>query len=146
MMKKGTIQKRWLIFYTVRNGVIKMVYVQKSFQKERAKLYIVPTPIGNLDDMTFRAVETLKKVDQIACEDTRQTQKLLNHFQINTSLISYHEHNKFDREELLISMLKEGQSIALVSDAGMPMISDPGFELVRRCREEKIDVITLPGD
>jgi len=122
-----------------------MVYVQKSFQNDEAKLYIVPTPIGNLDDMTFRAVETLKKVDKIACEDTRQTQKLLNHFQIQTPVISYHEHNKYDREEMIISMLKEGQSLALVSDAGMPMISDPGFELVRRCRDERIDVITLPG-
>ncbi|MGM8215725.1 16S rRNA (cytidine(1402)-2'-O)-methyltransferase [Bacillaceae bacterium W0354] len=122
-----------------------MVHIQKSFLNDRAKLYMVPTPIGNLDDMTFRAINILKEADVIACEDTRQTKKLLNHFQIDTPLISYHEHNKFDRETELISKLKEGQTIALVSDAGMPVISDPGYELVRRAREENIDVVALPG-
>lgn len=122
-----------------------MVQIQKSFQNDGAKLYVVPTPIGNLDDMTIRAVNILKEVDVIACEDTRQTSKLINHFNIEASLISYHEHNKFERENQLLDLLKQGKSIALVSDAGMPIISDPGAELVRRVREEGFDVIVLPG-
>ncbi|TFB21052.1 16S rRNA (cytidine(1402)-2'-O)-methyltransferase [Filobacillus milosensis] len=122
-----------------------MVQVQKSFDSNDPLLYIVPTPIGNLDDMTFRAVKTLESVDLVACEDTRQSSKLLNHFNIDKPLLSYHEHNKHNREESIIEKLKEGQKIALVSDAGMPIISDPGFELVKRAREEGIDVTVLPG-
>ncbi|PKR77485.1 16S rRNA (cytidine(1402)-2'-O)-methyltransferase [Halalkalibacillus sediminis] len=122
-----------------------MVHIQKSFEGQQAKLYIVPTPIGNLEDMTFRSVDTLKMVDLIACEDTRQSKKLMNHFEIETALVSYHEHNKFAREEELITKLKNGNNIAIVSDAGMPMISDPGYEMVRRAREEEIDVVVLPG-
>ncbi|GEL78274.1 16S rRNA (cytidine(1402)-2'-O)-methyltransferase [Tenuibacillus multivorans] len=122
-----------------------MVHIQKSFDSDDAKLFIVPTPIGNLDDMTFRAVKTLENVELIACEDTRQTKKLLSHFNIEKPLLSYHEHNKYNREEGLVDRLKQGQSIALVSDAGMPIISDPGFEIVRRSREEGIDVTVLPG-
>ncbi|MGP4073057.1 16S rRNA (cytidine(1402)-2'-O)-methyltransferase [Piscibacillus sp. B03] len=122
-----------------------MVQIQRSFKGESPRLYIVPTPIGNLDDMTYRAVKTLQQVDAIACEDTRQTKKLLHYFEIEKPLISYHEHNKFDREEKLVERLKNGEMIALVSDAGMPIISDPGFELVRRVREEGISVTVLPG-
>lgn len=122
-----------------------MVQIQQSFKGESPRLYIVPTPIGNLDDMTYRAVKTLQQVDAIACEDTRQTKKLLHYFEIEKPLISYHEHNKFDREEKLVERLKNGEMIALVSDAGMPIISDPGFELVRRVREEGISVTVLPG-
>ncbi|MFD2638534.1 16S rRNA (cytidine(1402)-2'-O)-methyltransferase [Piscibacillus salipiscarius] len=122
-----------------------MVQIQKSFDSKEPGLYIVPTPIGNLDDMTYRAVSILQSVDMIACEDTRQTKKLLHYFNIEKPLISYHEHNKFEREEKLINLLKDGQTIALVSDAGMPIISDPGFELVRRVREEGVNVTALPG-
>ncbi|WP_277673583.1 16S rRNA (cytidine(1402)-2'-O)-methyltransferase [Piscibacillus halophilus] len=122
-----------------------MVQIQKSFDQEEPSLYIVPTPIGNLDDMTYRAVKTLQMVDAVACEDTRQTKKLLHYFEIEKSLISYHEHNKYDREDRIIQQLKKGQKIALVSDAGMPIVSDPGFELVRRAREEGLKVTVLPG-
>lgn len=123
--------------------------IQKSFQDQDhhtyGKLYVVPTPIGNLDDITIRALHTLKAVDMIAAEDTRQTRKLLNHFEINTTLVSYHEHNKESKGNRLIEDLKEGKEIALVSDAGMPAISDPGYELVRDATNEGISVIVLPG-
>lgn len=112
---------------------------------ENGKLYICPTPIGNLDDMTFRGVQTLKMVDIIAAEDTRHTVKLLNHFEIKNKLISYHEHNKKSAGMMLVDKLIEGKNIALVSDAGMPGISDPGEDLVRLCIENDIDVIALPG-
>nr|WP_289038376.1 16S rRNA (cytidine(1402)-2'-O)-methyltransferase [uncultured Allobacillus sp.] len=123
-----------------------MVDVQKSFQNEsEAKLYLVPTPIGNLDDITYRALSTLQEVSYIACEDTRQTKKLLNHFDIHKPLISYHEHSNRQKEDELMSKLRNGDSIALVSDAGMPVVSDPGFGLIQRAREEHIDVVSLPG-
>lgn len=108
-------------------------------------LYLVGTPIGNLEDMTFRAIETLKNVDLIACEDTRVTKKLCHHFDITTPLQSYHEHNKAQMTDTLISTLLEGKSIALVSDAGLPLISDPGYELVVRAREAHITVTPIPG-
>lgn len=108
-------------------------------------LYLVPTPIGNLNDMTPRAVETLKQVDFIAAEDTRNTQKLLNHFDIHTKQISFHKFNTQERIPELIAMLKGGKNIAQVSDAGMPSISDPGHELVEACAAEEIRVIALPG-
>lgn len=108
-------------------------------------LYLVPTPIGNLNDMTPRAVETLKQADFIAAEDTRNTQKLLNHFDIHTKQISFHKFNTQERIPELIAMLKDGKSIAQVSDAGMPSISDPGHELVESCAAEGIRVIALPG-
>jgi len=108
-------------------------------------LYIVGTPIGNLDDMTFRAIETLKSVDLIASEDTRHTLKLLNHFDIKTPQTSYHEHNKKEKGLQLISKLKSGINIALVSDAGMPAISDPGEDLVTLCVENNIEFTVIPS-
>lgn len=109
------------------------------------KLYLCPTPIGNLGDMTIRTLETLKSVDLIAAEDTRNTLKLLNHFEISVPMTSYYEHNKAQKGGALIERLKKGESIALVSDAGMPAISDPGEDLVRLCIDEGIDVVPLPG-
>lgn len=108
-------------------------------------LYVVGTPIGNLDDMTFRAIATLKQVDAVAAEDTRHTAKLLNHFQISTPQLSYHDHNRISRIPELIQRLEHGQAIALVTDAGMPGISDPGYELVKACREADIPVVPIPG-
>lgn len=108
-------------------------------------LYLVPTPIGNLDDMTFRAVNTLKEVDLVACEDTRVTQKLLNHFDIDVSKMSYHEHNIHTQTQELIRELLNGKDIAQVSDAGMPSISDPGVELVAAAVAADIPVVPLPG-
>lgn len=111
------------------------------------KLYICGTPIGNLLDITFRVLETLKEVDYIICEDTRHTLKLLNHFEINAKgkLISYHEHNKLTKVNYLINLLNDGKNLALVSDAGMPFISDPGLELVKGCYENEIEVTTCPS-
>ena len=120
--------------------------VQSSFAKHQTgTLYLVPTPIGNLDDMTFRAVATLKDVDLIAAEDTRNTQKLLNHFEIETRQISFHEHNTQQRIPELIAKLQEGTNIAQCSDAGMPSISDPGKELVVAAIAADIPVVPLPG-
>lgn len=109
------------------------------------QLFLVPTPIGNLDDMTFRAVKTLREVDLIAAEDTRHTQLLLNHFEIKTKQISFHEHNTEERIPELIAKLKAGSKIAQCSDAGMPSISDPGKELVAAAVQAGIPVIPLPG-
>lgn len=114
-------------------------------QNSGGTLYLVPTPIGNLDDMTFRAIDTLKKVDLIAAEDTRHTQQLLNHFDIPTRQISFHEHNTEQRIPELITKLKTGISIAQCSDAGMPSISDPGKELVAAAVAANIPVVPLPG-
>ena len=108
-------------------------------------LYIVGTPIGNLEDITFRAVRILQAVDAIAAEDTRHTGKLLHHFQITTPQISYHEHNRITRTGELVERLQQGQAIALVSDAGMPGISDPGYELVKACVEAGLTVVPIPG-
>ena len=119
---------------------------QSSFKTTtQGVLYLVPTPIGNLGDMTYRAIETLKNVQLIAAEDTRNTQKLLNHFEIETKQISFHEHNTQQRIETLIEKLEAGDDIAQVSDAGMPSISDPGHELVKACIEANIAVVPLPG-
>lgn len=120
--------------------------VQMSFKGvESGILYLVPTPIGNLEDMTFRSVRMLKEVDLIASEDTRNTQKLLNHFEVETPQRSFHEHNYKERIPQLIEFLQSGKSIAQVSDAGMPSISDPGHELVVACIEAKVKVVALPG-
>lgn len=108
-------------------------------------LYLVATPIGNLKDISFRAVEVLKSVDLIACEDTRHTRKLLNAYEISAKLISYHEHNEAERAEELSGLLLEGKSIAVVSDAGTPGINDPGFRLVQKCVELGIPVVPIPG-
>ncbi|MYY76775.1 16S rRNA (cytidine(1402)-2'-O)-methyltransferase [Ligilactobacillus salivarius] len=114
-------------------------------QTSNGTLYLVPTPIGNLGDMTSRAIEVLGEVDLIAAEDTRNTQKLLNHFNISTKQISFHEHNTQERIPKLVEKLKTGINIAQVSDAGMPSISDPGHELVEACIKEDIPVVPLPG-
>ena len=108
-------------------------------------LYVVATPIGNLEDMTFRAVRTLKEVAAIACEDTRQTRKLLEHFGVATRMVSYHEHNERERTGELLAMLETGSDVALVSDAGTPLISDPGFYLVQSAIAHGIRVTPIPG-
>ncbi|MCJ7842924.1 16S rRNA (cytidine(1402)-2'-O)-methyltransferase [Lederbergia sp. NSJ-179] len=120
---------------------------QKSFSKgtNKGTLYLVPTPIGNLEDMTFRAVRILKEVDVIAAEDTRNTKKLCHYYDISTGLVSYHEHNKEASGKELLKKLEAGQNIALVSDAGTPCISDPGYELVYQAVEAHISVVPLPG-
>jgi len=109
------------------------------------KLYLVATPIGNLEDMTLRAIRILKEVDLIAAEDTRQTIKLLNHLEISKPMISYHRHNEEIKTDRIIEELKEGKNIALVSDAGTPVISDPGEIIVRQAVEEGIEIIPIPG-
>ena len=108
-------------------------------------LYLVATPIGNLEDMTFRAIRTLKEVDLIAAEDTRNSIKLLNHFEIHTPMTSYHEYNKIEKAYVLIEEMKKGKDIALITDAGTPGISDPGEDLVRLCYENGVKVTSLPG-
>lgn len=108
-------------------------------------LYLVATPIGNMDDMTFRAIETLKSVDLIACEDTRTSRKLLDHFDIHTPVTSYHEFNKIDKAEYLLERLGAGENVAVITDAGLPGISDPGEELVAMCYERGLEVTTIPG-
>lgn len=120
---------------------------QKSFKghHETGSLYLVPTPIGNLEDMTYRSVRILQEVDLIASEDTRNTQKLLNHFEIQTPQKSLHKHNYKERIPQLIAELMSGRSIAQVSDAGMPSISDPGHELVLACIQAGIPVVAIPG-
>lgn len=120
--------------------------IQKSYEKtEQGVLYLIPTPIGNLEDMTFRAVRMLKEVSVIAAEDTRHSKKLLSHFDIHTPLISYHEHSKQSRIDLLIEKLESGEDVGLISDAGMPAISDPGYDVVRAAIESHLKVVTLPG-
>ncbi|HFI0791864.1 TPA: 16S rRNA (cytidine(1402)-2'-O)-methyltransferase [Streptococcus suis] len=121
--------------------------VQKSFKGQTSfgSLYLVPTPIGNLQDMTYRAIQTLKDVDMIAAEDTRNTGLLLKHFEIDTKQTSFHEHNAHEKIPVLIDWLKSGQSIAQVSDAGLPSISDPGHDLVKVAIAEDIPVVALPG-
>jgi 16S rRNA (cytidine1402-2'-O)-methyltransferase len=122
------------------------MWQQKSFNNpDIGALYVVATPIGNLEDMTYRAIRILKEADVIAAEDTRVTKKLCNYFEINTPITSYHEHNKLKSGEKLLEDLKQGKTIALVSDAGMPTISDPGYELVCLALENRFPVIPLPG-
>ncbi|MDP5276932.1 16S rRNA (cytidine(1402)-2'-O)-methyltransferase [Chengkuizengella axinellae] len=121
--------------------------VQKSFSEEQNKgcLYLVGTPIGNLEDISHRALRILKEAECIACEDTRQTRKLLTHFQISTRLISYHEHNKHTSGKEIIRLIEQGSDLALVSDAGLPVISDPGNDLVKLAIESNISIIPIPG-
>lgn len=118
---------------------------QKSFENQKSTLYLVATPIGNLNEMTYRAVEILKNVNYIAAEDTRNTIKLLNHFDITTKLISHHEHNIISSIPKIIHLLEEGNDIALVSDAGYPAISDPGYELVKETISHDFNVVPVSG-
>lgn len=111
----------------------------------QGKLYLCATPIGNLEDITLRVLRTLKEADLIAAEDTRNSIKLLNHFEIHTPMTSYHEYNKYEKGREMIAKLRQGKSIALITDAGTPGISDPGEELVKMCVEEGIEVTSLPG-
>lgn len=108
-------------------------------------LYVVATPIGNLQDITFRAVDVLKKVDRIAAEDTRHAALLLNHFSIQKPILSLHEHNERERSQMFLDWLQQGESVALISDAGTPLISDPGFDLVRKAKALALPVVALPG-
>lgn len=119
--------------------------IQKSNLDNTSTLYLVPTPIGNFDDMTFRSVEVLKNVDIIYCEDTRVTKVLLSHFQISTPLKSYHIFNETERLDEILNNLKKGLNIALVSDAGLPCISDPGFLISKYVIENNYNVVSLPG-
>ena len=119
--------------------------MQKSFKEEKPILYIVSTPIGNLKDITFRAIDILNEVDAILCEDTRTSGVLLNHYQIKKPLISYHEFNKLDQENRILNLLIEGKNLALISDAGTPGISDPGFEIIQKVIEKGYFVVSIPG-
>lgn len=112
---------------------------------EIGQLFIVATPIGNLNDITYRAVEVLNEVDIIAAEDTRHSGKLLSHYGINTKTTAFHDHNEKEKAQLLINWLKEGKNIALISDAGTPLISDPGYAIVNLCRNEGLQVTSIPG-
>ena len=116
-----------------------------SYKKDKGILYLVATPIGNMQDMTFRAVETLKSVDVIYAEDTRNSMYLLQHFDINTKLLSYHEFNKELKEDEIINKLLEGQNVAIISDAGLPVISDPGYDIARAAILHDIPVTPIPG-
>src|SRR5215475_12660406 len=116
-----------------------------AFQSPQGTLYLVGTPIGNLEDITLRALRILKEVDQIACEDTRHTQKLLSHYEIQKPLVSYHEHNEITRAPEIVVAMEQGAKIALVSDAGMPLVSDPGYRLVTLCARHQIPVVPIPG-
>ena len=118
---------------------------QLRSMQEKGKLILCATPIGNLEDITLRVLRTLREADLIAAEDTRNSIRLLNHFDIHTPMTSYHEYNKIEKGRQLVEKMKEGSTIALITDAGTPGISDPGEELVRMCREEGIEVTSLPG-
>lgn len=122
-----------------------MLKRQKTHMNEQSKLYMVGVPIGNFDDMTYRAVQTLQMVDMIYCEDTRVTKKLLNHFSIDKPLKSYHTFNENEITNQLLDLIREGKNIAVVSDAGMPIISDPGFLAVREAIQNDVDVVVVPG-
>jgi len=116
-----------------------------STDGQRGRLFVVGTPIGNLEDITLRAIRTLKEVDLIACEDTRRTQKLLNHYGIRSRTISYHEHNEMTCAPELVIQMEQGMNIALVTDAGMPVVSDPGYRLVHLAIRHNIPVVPVPG-
>ena len=114
-------------------------------EKAAGKLYLCATPIGNLDDITYRVLETLKSVDLIAAEDTRNSIKLLNHFDIHVPMTSYHEFNKIDKAKYLVNQMLDGTNIALITDAGTPGISDPGEEIVKEAIKNNIEIIAIPG-
>ncbi len=116
-----------------------------SYSRDKGILYLVATPIGNLSDMTFRAVDTLKNVDVIYAEDTRNSSVLLKHFNIETKLLSYHEFNKELKEDEIVTRLKNGENVAIISDAGLPVISDPGYDIARACIKNDIPVTPIPG-
>jgi len=116
-----------------------------NYQNEKATLFLIPTPIGNLEDMTFRAVTTLEKVDLIYAEDTRVSKKILSYYNINKNLISLHEHNESKRYEEILSNLNKGLNIGIISDAGMPLLSDPGFLIVNEAKKAGFNVVALPG-
>lgn len=139
-----------MMCYTTDNISLKVIKIIKEIfiRKEAVMsgiLYICPTPIGNLQDITYRVIDTLKNVDLIAAEDTRHSMKLMTHFDIHTPLTSYHEHNKIEKAEILVGKLLEGTDIAVITDAGTPGISDPGEELVRQAVRAGITVSSLPG-
>lgn len=121
------------------------ISVSDAARRDTSVLYLVGTPIGNLEDITLRALRVLKEVDMIACEDTRQTQKLLNHYAIPTRTVSYHEHNEMERSAELVTQMQAGASVALVTDAGMPGISDPGYRLISLAIRHQIPVVPVPG-
>lgn len=124
---------------------VKQLRSQKSNALKNGKLFLVGTPIGNLEDITFRAIRILREVDMIAAEDTRNTVKLCNHYEIETPLMSYHEHNQIVSGEKILTLLAEGKSVALVSDAGMPCISDPGGDISEKAIAQGFDVVPVPG-
>ncbi len=119
--------------------------IQKSYNNNLQTLYIIPTPIGNLEDMTYRSVKTLESLDYLFCEDTRVTQKLLNHFEIKLKTATYHEHNQEYASNKIIELLASGNDVGLVSDAGMPGISDPGYDIIKRAELEGYNIVVLPG-
>lgn len=119
--------------------------IQKSYIDNKSTLYIIPTPIGNLDDMTFRSVKVLQELDYLFCEDTRVTQKLLNHFEIQIKTNTYHEHNQEYGGKKILELLEAGHDVGLVSDAGMPGISDPGYDIIKLATAEDYNVVVLPG-
>jgi len=137
------IQKRLLIYLDMEKGDVMLK--QKSFHNDAKTLYLVATPIGNLEDITFRAINTLKSVDIIYCEDKRVSSKLLNHYEISKPLHSYHDFNKEIKSDELITNLKNGSNIALISDAGYPLISDPGYYVIREAIKEGFNVVSIPG-
>lgn len=141
-MKMEDIQKRLIeSFITERSDLMR----QKSFQNDQSTLYLVATPIGNLEDMTFRAINTLKSVDYIYCEDKRVSSKLLNHYEISKPLKSYHDFNKEVQTQEVIDLLKENKNVALISDAGYPLISDPGYFVIREAIKHGFNVVSIPG-
>src|SRR5690554_4358829 len=136
MARTKTIHRRYTIYTTGEKGCKRM--------EGEGVLYICPTPIGNMEDITLRVLKVLKEADIIAAEDTRRTVKILNHYNIKTPLTSYHRHNRRKKGDYLIKLLEQGKKIALVSDAGTPGISDPGFELIKECIDTGKEVIPLP--
>ena len=119
--------------------------IQRSFQDEKSTLYVVSTPIGNLKDITYRAIEILNEVDAILCEDTRTSKTLLNHYHIQKPLISFHDHNKSEKIDEMITLLNEGKNLAIISDAGTPGINDPGYELIKAVIALGHHVVSIPG-